>query len=185
MTPYSVRSQDRLTNHLTLSDARKRLMDEFKSTGGIRTGVVMQGSRTVGYVTPNPPIWVEIKNGIEMYSPLLDDGSIPENAVPTDVPPGEEPTYCIKGGPAFKHLETARRYLASLKNKEDGFFAIFNKGQFVEEHLFDDNGHHYVTMEEFTLESADKRTYYKVNKIGSPTKQKYDDWKIDGRYRKT
>lgn len=183
-SPYQYRDGDYVRYSNSLQDARKSIIERFRETGVIGNSCIMKGSTVAGFVHlfSGVPYWVVSKNGIDMYSEMTDDGAV--NGDPTDVPPGDSPNIIIKDGPSFKWLETARRYLAGLPPSE-GYYTIFDKnGGFIEEHIFDDNNHHYVTYEPFSPENPDHRTYYKVNKAGFPTKQVYDDWDIHGRYRR-
>lgn len=181
--PYQYRIGDSIRYSQSIQDARKAIVGNFRETGVIGNSCIMKGPTVAGFVHlfSGDPYWVVNKYGVDMYSRLDDDGVVTGDS--TDVPPGDSPSIIIKDGPSFKWLETARRYLAGLPPSE-GYYTIFDRdGGFIEEHLFDNNGHHYLTFEPFSLENPDHRTYYKVNKAGFPTKQTYDDWDIDKRYR--
>ena len=182
--PYQYRDIDSIRYSNSLQDARKAIIERFRETGVIGNSCIMKGSTVAGFVHlfSGDPYWVVNRYGVDMYSKMTDDGVVIGDS--TDVPPGDSPSFIIKKGPSFKWLETARRYLADLHPGEDYFIIVDKSGNFIEEHLFDNNNHHYITFEPFSMENPDHRIYYKANKAGFPTKQTYDDWKIDGRYRK-
>ena len=96
----------------SLQDARKALAKSYRETGTIRMQCVLKRSTVAGFVHPidGELYWVVNRNGVDMYTKLGDDGIVRGDT--TDVPPGETPSFYIQNGPAFKWLETARRYLA-------------------------------------------------------------------------
>ena len=91
------------------------------------------------------------------YTLMRADGSIDPDCVPTDLAPGDSPSYVVDGH-GFKALETARLHIHSeflkvIRSKDDGEISgIYDgDGKWVEDHYMSGtNMVHYITFEEWT-----------------------------------
>lgn len=111
---YTARTEDgqvRMTE--SIADARRFIMEMSE---GIRDdilyGITDSKGRYVGSVLHHATSYYW-KDMVDIYHLLESDGTFAKDFVPTDLPPGEIPSFIVCNHP-FKTIKLARRYIQNV-----------------------------------------------------------------------